>query len=343
MPPLRFGILGAAKIADRYTIPAMQAVAGVDVVALAARDPLRAAALAEKHGLRAFPTYEDVLLSPEVDAVYLPLPISLHRQWALASLAAGKHVLCEKSLTGSLADAEEILAAARLSKTLVAENFMCERHPQNTFVRNRIAEGEIGELRNTALSFGFPAFARDDLRNSAALEGGALNDAGAYCLAMALFYSQAAPTEVWATSQRLDYEVDVVGAALVRFADDSTASISYGFGYDYRNEARFWGSTGQIDIDRPFSIPPDRMPDVRLTRNTEVSRYDLPAANHFELQVADFAERVRTGRRDDVLVKLRRQAVVMEATRKSSDENRVVRLAEFGAWPLLDDVSEQDS
>ncbi|MGU3644474.1 Gfo/Idh/MocA family protein [Microbacterium sp. C23T] len=328
---MRIGVLGAAKIADRSSVPAMQATDGLEVVGVAARSASRAAEFAARHDIRSYESYADVIDDSSVDAVYVPLPVGLHFEWSLAALRAGKHVLCEKSLAGSYTDCLTLIEEARARELVLFENFMCERHPQNQFIRDAIADGEIGEIRHASLSFGFPPFPRDDLRNSAELQGGALNDAGAYCLDMAAFYLGAQPSAVTATLSSADYDVDVIGAAFLEFDGGATAAASFGFLHDYRNEARFWGSAGQIDIDRAYSIPADRPPHVTITRNTASERVDLAAADQFALQMARFRDAVRDGDGNAELINRERHARTMEAARISAAEHRRVVVEEVGA------------
>jgi NDP-hexose-3-ketoreductase len=335
LSPLRFGILGAAKIADKYSVAAMHAVESVLPVAVGARDSSRGADFAARHSIEYRGSYADVVASPDLDAIYIPLPTSFHAEWAVAALRAGKHVLCEKSLSGNLASVMSVVELARERGLLVVENFMCEKHPQNQTVRALLEEGGLGQTRQSSLSFGFPAFPPEDQRNSAELQGGALNDAGAYCVDMASFYARATPRRISAVLDTLGTEVDQVGAAQLTFEGGQVAQLAWGFQHDYRNEARIWGTSGQIDIDRAFSIPPDRTPSVRITRNTASSQLELPAANHFEQQFDDFASRVASGSVTRALDAVEAQAVTMDAVRRSAAQQRTVDLTEeFSAEDL---------
>lgn len=324
-----FGILGAAKIADRSSVPAMHQAEGVEARLVAARSAERAGEFAARHDLQVAASYEDVLTDPDVTAVYVPLPNGLHHEWVLRALEAGKHVLCEKSLTGSYAQSRELVELAAERELVLVENFMCENHPQHEAVRSLLSSGDLGELRHLSLSFGFPPFPRDDQRNDASLAGGALNDAGAYCAFMSGYYVGRAPERVSASLGRQDYDVDVVGSALLHYGDGLTSSLSFGFLHDYRNEIRLWGSRGQIDIDRAFSIPADRLPSVTLTRNTERERLDVPAANQFVAQMERFARLCASpGARTAEYEKISAQAALLEAVRLSSARREDVALAE---------------
>jgi len=324
-------VLGAAKIADRSSVPALSSTAGIEVAGVAARDFERAESFAARHGIDAYPTYASLVADASIDAVYIPLPVGLHARWAVAALEAGKHVLVEKSLAGNLQDCLRMIDTARDLGLVVLENFMCERHPQNEWLRDALRAGDLGAVRHVSLSFGFPPFPPDDLRNSLLLEGGALNDAGAYCLDMAAFYLGMWPLAVTAQLDNLGGEVDQVGAAFLEYPGGTSVMASFGFGHDYRNEVRVWGQHGQIDIDRCFSIPRDREPVVHLTRNTEVTRISLPAADQFALQMRYFRDLILDPHTANEANRRRSHAVVMDAVRRSSKSGERIELdpAEF--------------
>jgi NDP-hexose-3-ketoreductase len=343
VPHLRIGVLGAAKIAERNMLPAIVATSGVQLVAIASRDLERASALCRRFGGEARSTYDEVLNDASIDAVYVPLPIGLHREWVGAALEAGKHVLSEKSLAGWYGDARELIELARERSLVLFENFMCEAHPQSLAVRDLVASGWLGIINQLSLAFGFPPFPADDQRNSLALQGGALNDAGAYCVDMAQFYLNATPFAVVATADSEGAEVDQRGSATLFFDDGAVAQLAYGFGFDYRNEARIWGSHGQVDIDRAFSIPADREPAVTLVRNTIRERIAVPAEDQFRRQLERFRDAVIRGLWAEELDRRQRHALVMEAIRRSAVDNRIVQLDEFDDWSRLVKPRSQDA
>ena len=329
---IRVGVLGASKIAARSTVPALVAVDGVEVTTIAARDHERAEAFADSHGLKVATDYQAVIDDPEIDAVYVPLPNGLHYVWVLKARQAGKHVLCEKSLTGSYAQSQELIGLAERSGLVLVENFMCETHPQHEITRALVSEGNLGELRHIDLGFGFPPFPRDDQRNSADLQGGALNDAGAYCAFMARHYAGRAPISVSCVQSNGDYDVEVSGAALLDFGDGLTASLVFGFQHDYRNELRLWGSGGQILINRAFSIPAHRSPEITRVANTAISVIEAPAADQFLTQIQRFRDLITgEGDRSAEYGKLSQHAATMGALRESATQS--------GARVTLEDVT----
>jgi predicted dehydrogenase len=178
---LRIGTLGAARITSNALIKPAREVPEVEVVALAARDPARAAAFARKHGIpKVHASYDDVIADPDVDAIYNPLPNSLHAEWTLKAIAAGKHVLCEKPFTSNAAEAETVAAAADGSGLVVMEAFHYRYHPMAQRMHDVVAGGELGALQHveTWLCIPLPRF--KDIRYSYDLAGGATMDVGAY-------------------------------------------------------------------------------------------------------------------------------------------------------------------
>ena len=181
--PVRWGLLSTAKIA-RAILGGARETAAAEVVAVASRDRERAGAFATEHGIpRAHGSYEALLEDPDVEAVYVPLPNSMHLPWAVRALEAGKHVLCEKPLSRRAAEVEAAFAAAARADRLLMEGFMWRYHPQTERVVALVREGAVGRLRVVRAAFGFtlPEGA-DNVRWRPDLEGGALMDVGCYCV-----------------------------------------------------------------------------------------------------------------------------------------------------------------
>ncbi len=181
-PPLRIGILGAARIAEQAIVGPARST-GDRLVAVAARDPERAKAFAERHGVeRALGSYGEVLADPEVDVVYNPLANSLHGPWNLAAVRAGKHVLSEKPFASNAAEAREVREAALAAGVTVVEGFHYVHHPLAQRLREVVRSGELGAVRRIVTTFRMPAPPDSDPRWSWELAGGALMDLGCYAL-----------------------------------------------------------------------------------------------------------------------------------------------------------------
>jgi predicted dehydrogenase len=227
MSPLRFGVLGAARITPRALFAPVRAVDRVEVVAIAARDPARAARVAGRHGIaRVHSDYAAVLADLSVDAVYIPLPNGLHTQWTLAAIAAGKHVLCEKPLTSNAEQAREVeRAAAAAPGMVVMEAFHYRYHPLMARALQLIGDGAIGEVTRveTELSFPLPRFS--DIRYSYDLAGGALMDAGCYAVHCLRTLGPSEPTVVSAEAKLHSSTVDRAMTAEVRFDTGATGRV----------------------------------------------------------------------------------------------------------------------
>ncbi|HEY0584087.1 MAG TPA: Gfo/Idh/MocA family oxidoreductase, partial [Chloroflexota bacterium] len=193
--PLRWGILGAADIAIRRVIPAMHAARHTTPFALASRNAARAQDVAAQLGIpRAYGSYEDLLADPDVDAIYIPLPNTLHAEWTIRSAEAGKHVLCEKPLAASVAECEAMLAACRQAGVQLMEGFMYRFHPQHARVRALVAAGLIGQPTLIRTSFCVRMQRPpQDIRFSPTLGGGSLLDVGVYALDAARWLATTAP------------------------------------------------------------------------------------------------------------------------------------------------------
>ncbi len=317
MNRLRFGVLGCASIARRRMLPALAAAPSVEPVAVASRSADKAADTAARFGLIPVTGYRNLLDRDDIDAVYLPLPIGLHARWIEAALAAGKHVLAEKSLSVGIAEAGPLVEQARAAGLLLMESFMFVHHSQHETIRGLVADGVIGEPRVFSAAFGIPPRPPDDFRNHRDLGGGALLDVGTYPIRAAqLFLGADLSVEGAVLCEDPRLGVDVAGHALLSTPDRVTADLSFGFDHGYRNTYSLWGSRGRISLDRAFTPPDDLMPIVRIEDADGVRELTLPPDRPFVKIAEAFARTVLDGRDfgpagTDVL----RQAALLTAVR----------------------------
>ncbi len=292
---LRVGVLSTAKIADAI-VGGARACAGAEVVAVASRDRGRAEAWAAERGIpRAHGSYEDLLADDDVEAVYVPLPNSLHLPWAERALAAGKHVLCEKPLSRRAADVEAAFDAAERAGRILMEAFMWRYHPATEAVARLVADGAVGRLRVVRAAFGFALDpGSDDVRWSGELEGGALMDVGCYCLS-ALRLLAGEPARVSAELVEGGDGVDARLAGLLRFGGDVLGTFDCGFDVPDRAGLEVVGETGTIVSLDPWH---GRAPSVRLERpGSDPEPVPVEAANPYARELDDLASAVRTGAR----------------------------------------------
>ncbi|SEB99260.1 Predicted dehydrogenase [Paramicrobacterium humi] len=318
MLPVRIGILGAADIAPRALIEPASDIPGAEIVAVAARDLERARAFAEIHGIpRAFGSYEELLASDDVDAVYVPTPNGLHGRWTLAAIAAGKHVLCEKPFTANAHEAREVAAAAQTSGLVVMEAFHNLYHPVTQRLRELIVSGELGEITRVEAEFGFSiADEPDNVRWSLALAGGALMDVGCYPLRLMRALGLGEPSVVSATATEFSPDVD------------GTMTIELAFPH---------GVSGRA-IGSMQSTPPGMRMSATITgtRGTAVSTFPfLPQlGNEFRITIGDIVRTETVTERTSYAFQLDAFiAAVRDGTRVESDAADAVN-----TMALIDDA-----
>jgi predicted dehydrogenase len=226
-PPLRIGILGAARIAPMALIRPARAVPEAAIVAVAARDPARARAFATKHGIpRVADSYDALLADPELDAVYNPLPNSLHAEWTIKAMEAGKHVLCEKPLASNADEAAAMVqAAARCDRRLV-EAFHYRYHPLAARMKAIVDTGALGTVRHVEATMCIPLPFPGDIRYRWELAGGATMDIGCYAINMVRFLAGAEPEVLRAEARLSSPKVDRWMTADLRFPDGRTGRIT---------------------------------------------------------------------------------------------------------------------
>jgi len=331
MKKVRVGILGCANIAGKYAIAAFKSLPNVELVAIASRKEDTAREWAARHELEA-ESYDSLIARDDIDVIYSPLPVGLQEEWALRVAAAGKHMLCEKSITYSLDSAKRMVDTFKKNGLALYENFAPEFQPQHEKVLSLIKEGAIGTPHVWNGQYGFPPFPKGDIRYSSELKGGALNDCGCYTVFMARKILQAEPVAVTCTLNNDGHDVDVAGSALLEF-EKGTALMSFGFNHLYQNTYSVWGSKGVVRTDRAFAVPPTFTPTVELITNdgTKDSRMsvEVPAADRFALSFNYFCSAVAKQDKkqfDEMYDRIMRQAAVMEAMRVSAREGRRVVL-----------------
>ncbi len=248
--PLRFGILGCANIAHQFARDVAPSPA-VQIVAVASRDAAKAAAFAATHRIaRHHGSYEALLADTEVDAVYLPLPNSLHAEWAVKAAAAGKHVLCEKPLALDATEALAMFDAARAHGVMLLEGFPYYFQPQTGDMLALLHSGAIGQVRLVHASIGFTVVVpQGNIRMSAELGGGALLDAGSYPLSLIRLAMGGAPLRVQADSSWSEGGVDISTVATLFYADGRRAQLSCAMDTANQRRASIVGTLGVIETE----------------------------------------------------------------------------------------------
>jgi predicted dehydrogenase len=297
---LRWGILGPGRIAPRI-VRAVRASSRSTLTAVASRDAGRAATFAATHGIpHSFGSYEGLLASPDVDVVYIALPNHLHASWSVRALEAGKHVLCEKPLATTVADAERMAEACERAGVVLMEAFMYRHHPSWVALRDLVTNGRIGRLMAVQTWFSFYNDDPTNIRNIPEAGGGALFDIGCYAVNLSRMLFDAEPTTVLGSLRRDETGTDVLTSAILGFpAGDATFTCSTRAEDDQRVHVH--GSTGRIWIDIPFNIPPDRPTTIHLASGGDppvapsVETFTLPPMDPYTAEAAAFAASVLDG------------------------------------------------
>ncbi|MGH7691612.1 MAG: Gfo/Idh/MocA family protein [Candidatus Dormibacteria bacterium] len=295
--PLRWGVLGTAEIARVALIPAIRD-AGGEVAAVASRDHLRGQRFAACCGIpKVCESYQE-LVDADLDAVYIPLPNSLHLEWTLRALAAAKHVLCEKPLALSPAEAVRMGDAAVAAGVVLGEAVMYRYHPRWEVVRELLGEGRIGALRHIQGSFTFSLTTSPDIRWQAELGGGALYDVGSY-LVSACRWLAGEPTRVAARAQ-LSHGVDAEGSLILEFpgeAEPISAELAYGFRSAEHQQLELIGTTGSLLIPKAFSAWRGEAIPLWIQRTPAgpAESIPTPAADPYREMVLAFSQRILGG------------------------------------------------
>ena len=323
--PVRWGVMSTARINDDVIRGARKSDR-VDVVAVASRDQQRADRYARDNGYpRAYGSYDALLEDPDLEAVYISLPNSLHVEWSIRALEAGKHVLCEKPLDRSPAAVERAFDAAEQADRFLMEAFMWRHHPQTFRLEELVDEGAIGELRLVRSEFSFQLTRLEDVRLRPELQGGSLLDVGCYCVSAARLLA-GEPERVYGEQVLSSSGVDVRFAATMRFPGDVLAHFDCAFDLPARGGLEVVGSEGSLVASDPFILGDGRA--LELRRGGTAERVETGHTNKYQLEFENLSDAIR-GRaepllgRDDAVG----QARALDALLRSAEGGEAVRPA----------------
>jgi predicted dehydrogenase len=294
MNVVRWGVIGTGKIGRNKVIPAMQQGRFSRVDAIASRDGAKARAVAERLALpRAYGSYEALLTDNEIEAVYITLPNHLHVPMSIAALEAGKHVLCEKPIGLDAADAARLAdAAARSPRLKVMEAFMYRHHPQWERTRALIESGAVGRLSAIHSVFSYYNDDENDICNQPALGGGGLLDIGCYSVSLSRWLFAREPTRVVATADRDPvFGTDTRLSAFLDFGV-GTSQFTCGTKLVPLQRVQILGTEGRIELDVPFSAPPDQPQTIRVQRGRDVTTLTIDPVNQYTLQGDRFSQAI---------------------------------------------------
>jgi predicted dehydrogenase len=330
MDKIRWGILSTAKIGRQKVIPAIQRSQLGTVTAIASRDLARARSAAGELGIeKAFGSYQELLSDRNVDAVYIPLPNHLHVRWSQRALKAGKHVLCEKPIGLSVAEAEQLAgAAAAHPKLKVMEAFMYRFHPQWQTARQLVQEGRVGQLRTIQTSFSYYNDDPQNIRNQRDIGGGALMDIGCYAISLSRFIYDAEPQRVMGLIERdPSTQVDRLTSGVLEFFQ-GTSTFTCATQLVPFQRVNIYGTSGRIEIEIPFNAPND----VPCRMWVQIGTHPGAATEEIRFDVCD-----QYGLQTDAFAKAIMEGAPVPTPLADAVDNmrvieRVIASAEKGAW-----------
>ncbi len=293
---VRWGVLGAARIATVKVIPAMNRCTSARVTAIASRSLEKARAAAEPLGVaQAYGSYEELLEDPEIDAIYNPLPNHLHVPWSLKAAAAGKHVLCEKPIGMNATECRQLMEARDTFGVKIGEAFMVRSHPQWLRARELVQGGTLGELRAAMTAFSYNNQNPENIRNIPAYGGGALMDIGCYAIQISRWMFGAEPTAVQSALDRDPVMgTDRLTSAVLTFASGhaiftcSTQLIPY-------QKVQLLLTGGRVEVEVPFNAPPDQPSRIVVSTPAGQTTEEFPACDQYTLQGDAFSRAILDG------------------------------------------------
>ena len=327
---LRIGILSTANIGITQLIPAIQNASNCVVSAVASRDIKKARKLAKQIDVPlTFGSYEDLLASDEIDAVYIPLPTSQHVEWTIKAADAGKHVLCEKPISLDAADIKTLIKARERNGVVVSEAFMVTYHPQWFKVKELIRKGSIGQLKHVQASFTYFNKDADNMRNRVDLGGGVIPDIAVYPVVATRFATGVEPEKLQSTVEfDSKFKTDCYATVNAKFKDfDMSFYISTQMAL--RQSIIFHGDKGFIELTAPFNSNLYEGDEVRLHNrdHSEYRAFSYTGVNQYQLQVEAFT-RACAGKKQDIftLEDSHANQRVIDAIYKSAKKNAWVKV-----------------
>jgi D-xylose 1-dehydrogenase (NADP+, D-xylono-1,5-lactone-forming) len=289
MDTVKWGVLSTADI-NRRVLPGAKSSPKVELVAVGSRDKAKADAFAKHWEIpRAYGSYEELLDDPEVEALYIPLPNTLHVEWSIKAMEAGKHVLCEKPFDRNPENVARAFDASERTGRLLTEAFMYRHSSQTKKLQELVADGAIGELRLIRSCFSYSLYDADNIRLRTEVEGGALMDVGCYCVSGSRLLAgepERAHAEAWYGPTGTDW----VFTGVLHFPNDVLATFDCGTALPNRDELEAIGSEGSLFLDDPWHC---RKPGLELRRGDSIERIEVEFEDPYKLEFENLGDAIR--------------------------------------------------
>ena len=329
MAAVQFGILACSNVARRRFLPALKLAHGAQLARIGSRDSAKAEQFSREFSCLKFGSYEELLADPEINAVYISTPPTLHAEWVHKAAAAKKHVLCEKPAFINADEALQAVKVCRAAGVRLFEGYVFKYHPQHARVRSLVAEGRIGVPRFFQAEFTYPRPPENDMRLKPELAGGVFHDSAGYPVAAALMHMPGPPVSVSCEQSRDAVSgVDAAVAITLKFSGGETAQLYAGFGMNYRSRYAIAGTNGRIELERAFAVAPEAKTVVAVETNSGVERISLEPADQFRLMIEDFCASITGGAaaKNNFENDLLRLQTVIDAAARSARERRTIDL-----------------
>lgn len=337
---MKIGIICPSEIAFRRFLPALSKIGGVEFAGVAVcsecemfpngvsdrekackildAEKTKASKFLEVFGGKLFNSYTEIASSPEIDALYIPLPPSLHYKWAKFALENNKHVLVEKPSTTSSNDSVDLVRIAKQRNLALHENYMFAYHSQILAIQKMVQDGIIGDPRIIRIDFGFPLRSQNDFRYNKSLGGGALIDAGGYVLKLAkILLGESTSIKYAKVNYSNSFDVDMFGSAVLENSDGLVAQVSYGMENEYRCNLDIWGSSGSLFTNRILTAPVGFVPTISITRSGETKIVELEPDDSFEKSIQIFIKSIEDKNvREKEYDELVQQAILVDQFKK---------------------------
>jgi len=326
---IRIGILSPSNIAEKRFLPALNKSLTSEFVGMAhasvdewvgadertiSLENRKTKVILEKFNGKLFDSYYSLLTSSEIDAVYIPLPPSLHFKWAKLALENSKHVLLEKPATTKIEDTLELIEISKKNNLALHENYMFVYHNQINYIKEIIDSNQIGDIRLIRLSFEFPKRANNDFRYNKNLGGGALLDCGGYTIKYASMLLGETAEIKQAVSNYIDgFNVDIYGSAILKNEENHVVQLSFGMDNSYRCSIEVWGSLGSIFTNRVFTAPYNYNPIIEITVNNEMKKVELEKDDTFLKSIKSFENSIQDiNIRENTFKEIEKQAYLID-------------------------------
>lgn len=326
---IRIGILSPSNIAEKRFLPALKKSINSEFVGMAhasmkewvgankgliSKENEKVKAVLEKFEGKLFDSYYALITSNEIDAVYIPLPPSLHFKWAKIALENSKHVLLEKPATTKIKDTLELIEISKKNNLALHENYMFIYHNQINYIKKIIDSNQIGDIRLIRLSFEFPKRANNDFRYNKDLGGGALLDCGGYTIKYAsMLLGETAELKQAVSNYTDEFTVDIYGSAILKNEENHVVQLSFGMDNSYRCSIEVWGSLGSIFTNRIFTAPDNYNPIIEITVKNEMKKVELEKDDTFLKSIKSFENSIQdVNTREKTFKEIEKQAYLID-------------------------------